>query len=341
MTSAAAQPVALTKKDFESDQAVRWCPGCGDYAILAQIQKVMPELGIPKENIVFVSGIGCSSRFPYYMNTYGFHTIHGRAPAIATGLKLARPELSVWVVTGDGDALSIGGNHVIHMLRRNVDLKVLLFNNKIYGLTKGQYSPTSDRGAKTKSSPHGSVARPFRTLSLALGAEATFVARAIDTETQHLQEMISRMAAHRGTAFLEIYQNCVVFNDGAFEDLKDRKIKSEHLVALEHGKPLVYGAEHDKVVKLDPKSLRLYAGRVGENDGGVEITHDERDPDSTVATLLARCGPPDLPTPIGVLRAFEEPTFEAGMVAQVEQQIASRGEGTLEELLGQGDIWDV
>jgi 2-oxoglutarate/2-oxoacid ferredoxin oxidoreductase subunit beta len=333
--------VKLTKKDFESDQAVRWCPGCGDYAILAQMQKVMPELGIPKEKIVFISGIGCSSRFPYYMDTFGFHTIHGRAPAIATGLRLARPDLSVWVVTGDGDALSIGGNHLIHALRRNVDLKILLFNNKVYGLTKGQYSPTSEIGMKTKSSPGGTVARPFRTLSLALGAEATFVARGVDTEIQHLQEMIGRMAQHKGSAFLEIYQNCPVYNDGAFEDLKDRKTKSDHLLVLEQDQPLVFGKESDQVVKLDPARTRLYTAKRGVADAGVEVVHDEANPDPGLALLLARCGPPDFPTPIGVLRAVAEPTFEEQTLAQNQAAIAARGAGTLEELLYAGDRWDV
>ena len=331
----------LTKKDFESDQAVRWCPGCGDYAILAQMQKVMPELGIPKEKIVFISGIGCSSRFPYYMDTYGFHTIHGRAPAIATGLRLARPDLSVWVVTGDGDALSIGGNHLIHALRRNVDLKILLFNNKVYGLTKGQYSPTSEIGMKTKSSPAGTVARPFRTLSLALGAEATFVARGVDTEIQHLQEMITRMARHKGSAFLEIYQNCPVYNDGAYDELKDRKTKSDHLLVLEQGQPLVYGKDSDKVVKLDPARTRLYTAQRGVVDGGVEVTHDEANADPGLAMLLARCVPPDFPTPIGVLRAVDEATFEDQTLAQNQAAIAARGAGTLQELLYAGDRWDV
>jgi 2-oxoglutarate ferredoxin oxidoreductase subunit beta len=332
---------ALTRKEFISDQAVRWCPGCGDYAILSQVQKVMPELGIPRENIVFISGIGCASRFPYYMNCYGFHTIHGRAPAIATGLKVARPDLSVWVVSGDGDALSIGGNHLIHTLRRNVDIKLLVFNNRIYGLTKGQYSPTSDAGMKTKSSPMGTVSRPFSALSVALGTEATFVARTVDTETQHLQEMIRRMAEHRGTAFLEIYQNCPVFNDGQFEDVKDRKIKSDHLVVLEHGQPLRYGAKHDKVLKLDHKDMRLVAGHVGEEDGGVEVQHDEQAPEPTLAFLLARCGPPRLPTPIGVFRAVEEPTFEALIRAQETAAAEREPDATLETLLYSGDLWKV
>jgi 2-oxoglutarate/2-oxoacid ferredoxin oxidoreductase subunit beta len=319
---------------------VRWCPGCGDYAILAQMQKVMPELGIPKEKIVFISGIGCSSRFPYYMDTFGFHTIHGRAPAIATGLKLARPDLSVWVITGDGDALSIGGNHLIHALRRNVDLKILLFNNKVYGLTKGQFSPTSEIGMKTKSSPAGSVARPFRTLSLALGAEATFVARGVDTETQHLQEMVTRMAQHKGAALLEIYQNCPVYNDGAFDELKDRKTKSDHLLFLEQKKPLVFGKDDERVVKLDTERTRLYVAKRGE-PGGVEITHDEAAADPGLALLLARCMPPEFPTPVGVLRSVEEATFEDQTLAQNRAAIAARGEGTLKELLFAGDRWDV
>ena len=298
----------LSRKDLISDQAVRWCPGCGDYAILAQTQKVMAELGLRRENIVFISGIGCASRFPYYMNTYGFHTIHGRAPAIATGLKLARPDLSVWVVTGDGDGLSIGGNHLIHLLRRNVDLKILLFNNKVYGLTKGQYSPTSDVGMKTKSSPLGTISRPFSPLSLALGAEATFVARSVDTETQHLQEMLRRLGAHKGTAFLEILQNCPVFNDGQFEDMKDRKLKSDRAVVLRHGEPLVYGADSDKVLKLDPEAIRLYAAKLGEDDGGVEIRHDERAAEPTLAFWLARLGTDGSPRELLLLEKCECPS---------------------------------
>ncbi|MCP4005869.1 MAG: 2-oxoacid:ferredoxin oxidoreductase subunit beta [bacterium] len=331
----------LTRKDLITDQAVRWCPGCGDYAILAQMQKVMPELGIPRENIVFVSGIGCSSRFPYYMNTYGFHTIHGRAPAVATGLKLARPELSVWVVTGDGDSLSIGGNHLIHTLRRNHDVNVLLFNNKVYGLTKGQFSPTSDAGMKTKSSPNGSVARPFQALSLALGAEATFVARAVDTEANHLQEMIRRMAHHKGTAFLEIYQNCPVFFDGAYQPLKDRQTKADELLVLEQGKPLVYGRDADRVMKLNSRKLNLYPSRLGVKDDGVEVLHDEHNPDPTLATLLSRLGPSEGPTPIGVMRDVDEPTFEEATITQKEALLRDQGPGTLEELLDAGDRWEV
>ncbi len=339
--SAEAQAPRASRKDFVAGEAVRWCPGCGDYAILAQMQKVMPELDIPRERIVFISGIGCSSRFPYYMNTYGFHTIHGRAPAIATGLKLARPDLQVWVVTGDGDGLSIGGNHLIHMLRRNVDLKMLLFNNQVYGLTKGQFSPTSQVGMKTKSSPEGSVARPFRTLALALGAEATFVARTVDTETTHLQEMIRRMAHHKGASFLEIYQNCPVYNDGPFADLKDRKIKSDHLLVLEDGARLIYGTDRDRILKLNATYLRIYPGRTATKDEGVEVVHDERNPDPTLAMLLARLGPPDFPTPIGVLRAVEEPTFDAQTREQGAEAVARSGPGEISDLLFSGDRWDV
>jgi 2-oxoglutarate ferredoxin oxidoreductase subunit beta len=339
MSEAAVETPKYTKKDFTSDQDVRWCPGCGDYAILAQMQKVMPTLGIPKEKIVFVSGIGCSSRFPYYMDTYGFHTIHGRAPAVATGLKLANPDLTVFVITGDGDALSIGGNHLIHALRRNVGLKIILFNNKVYGLTKGQYSPTSELGQITKSSPAGVVARPFSPPLLALGSEATFVARGVDTEVGHLQEMIQRMTEHQGSAFLEIYQNCPVFHDGAFETLKDRKTKADHLLFLEDGKPLVFGAEADQVLKLDPTSMKLYPATLGENDAGVEVRHDEKD--GTLATLLARHPAPGYPVPIGVFRAEEQPTFEARTWEQSRAAVERDGAGTLDKLLDAGDRWEV
>jgi 2-oxoglutarate ferredoxin oxidoreductase subunit beta len=329
------------KKDFESDQAVRWCPGCGDYAVLSQTQKVMAELDIPREKVVFVSGIGCSSRFPYYMNTYGFHTIHGRAPAVATGLKLARPELSVWVITGDGDGLSIGGNHLIHAMRRNVDLKILLFNNEVYGLTKGQYSPTSRQGMRTKSSPLGSIDPPFSTLALALGAGATFVARSVDTDGKHLQSVLKRMAEHRGTAFLEILQNCPVFNDGIYEELKDRKVKSDHLVELRHGEPLVYGASGERVLKLDPAAMRLYPGRCEEEDGGVEVVHDERAPEPTLATLLASLRGDGVPTPVGVFRADAQPSYGEMVRAQEVRERETRGAGSLRDLLYAGDLWEV
>jgi 2-oxoglutarate ferredoxin oxidoreductase subunit beta len=259
----------LTKKDFVSDQDVRWCPGCGDYAILAQVQKVLPELDVPRENFVFVSGIGCSSRFPYYVNTYGFHSIHGRAPAIASGLKMTRPELSVWIITGDGDALSIGGNHLIHILRRNLDVNILLFNNRIYGLTKGQYSPTSEVGKRTKSTPQGSVDHPFDPVQVAMGAGATFIARSIDVETRHLQDVIRAAHAHRGTSFVEILQNCNVFNDGAFEPLTDKKTKADHTIVLEQGAPLVFGPNRDRGIRLNatlgPEVVELGSG-LSEDD---------------------------------------------------------------------------
>lgn len=335
-------PAALTKKDFQSDQDVRWCPGCGDYAILAQVQKVMPELGIPRENVVFVSGIGCSSRFPYYMNTYGFHGIHGRAPAIATGLKVARPELSVWVVTGDGDGLSIGGNHLIHAMRRNVDLKILLFNNRIYGLTKGQYSPTSELGKKTKSTPLGSVDRPFNVLSVALGAEATFVARAVDTEVAHLQAVLRRAAAHKGTAFVEIYQNCNVFNDGAFDYVTDKAKRADSQLVLEHGKPLLFGADRRKGIRLG-HSLSPEVVTVGDGPGEVSLdevaVHDEtRDPGYAFA--VSRLGPPTFPTPLGVVRAVATATYD-GMLADQARRLRAGGLGDLESLWRSGETWTV
>src|SRR5271154_1560231 len=287
---------ALNRKDFVSDQEVRWCPGCGDYAILTAVQKAMPEFGIPREKIVFVSGIGCSSRFPYYMNTYGFHTIHGRAPALATGLRVTRPDLDVWVVTGDGDGLSIGGNHLIHVLRRNVDLRILMFNNRIYGLTKGQYSPTSEVGKVTKSTPVGSIDYPFSPLKVALGANSTFVARSIDVEQKHLGEMLKRSHEHRGAAFLEILQNCNIFNDGAFNDVTDKGIKAEHQLVLEHGKPLIFGKNRDKGIRMNvmtPEVVQLGNG-ISEND---LLVHDEHN--LALAFMLANFDPP-MPTPVGV-----------------------------------------
>jgi 2-oxoglutarate ferredoxin oxidoreductase subunit beta len=327
----------LNRKDFVSDQDVRWCPGCGDYAILAQVQKLLPELGVPRENFVFISGIGCSSRFPYYVNTYGFHSIHGRAPAIATGLKVSRPDLSVWVVTGDGDALSIGGNHLIHALRRNVDLNILLFNNRIYGLTKGQYSPTSEPGKITKSTPFGSVDQPFDTLALGLGAGGTFVARSVDVEAKHLTEVLRRAHAHRGASFVEILQNCNVFNDGAFDDLTDKARKSDHTLVLEHGKPLVFGRNRDRGIRLNgflPEVVSLGNG-VTEAD---LLVHDEHDP--TVAAFLARLGPPGFPTPIGVLYGVDRPAYDAAVNAQIAAA-KERAPADLGALLRRGETWVV
>ncbi len=327
----------LTRKDFITDQDVRWCPGCGDYAILAQVQKVMPELGVARENIVFISGIGCSSRFPYYMNTYGFHSIHGRAPAIASGLKITRPELSIWVVTGDGDGLSIGGNHLIHLLRRNIDVNVLLFNNRIYGLTKGQYSPTSEMGKVTKSTPAGSADFPFSPLTVALGAQATFMARTIDVEAKHLQDMIKRAYAHKGTSFVEILQNCNIFNDGAFADLSDRDSKADHQLVLEHGKPMIFGKDRNKGIRLRDQKLEVVT--IGETiSEGDLLVHDEQN--AMLAFLLAHMGPPQFPTPIGVLRAVERQLYEE-IVAEQINKAQQRGIGDLDELLHRGDTWVV
>jgi 2-oxoglutarate ferredoxin oxidoreductase subunit beta len=340
MATAALPP--LTKKDFQTDQEVRWCPGCGDYAILSAVQSVFPELGIPKEKFVVVSGIGCSSRFPYYMNTFGFHTIHGRAPAVATGLKLLRPELEVWIATGDGDALSIGGNHTIHMLRRNVGLKVLLFNNKIYGLTKGQYSPTSEFGKKTKSTPFGSADRPFNPISLAIGSEATFVARSVDVFQSHLRDTLKQAAAHKGAAFVEILQNCNIFNDGAWFDLTEKDARSEHVIQLEHGKPLIYGKNRDKGIRLKGFDLELVQLGNGVSESDL-LVHDAHHPRAAYAFLLAHMEHrPGFPTPIGVLRSWDElPRYEDVANAQVAAVIAKRGKGDLNELLRAGDTWEV
>jgi len=331
---------ALTRKDFQSDQEVRWCPGCGDYSILAQVQKVMPELGVPRENVVFISGIGCSSRFPYYMNTYGFHTIHGRAPTIASGLKLTRPELQIWVVTGDGDGLSIGGNHLIHALRRNVDLKILLFNNRIYGLTKGQYSPTSELGKRAKSTPYGSIDAPFNPLHVALGAGATFVARAIDVEPVHLQQVIHRAAAHRGAAFVEILQNCNVFNDLAWEGVTGKAVKDEMQIRLEHGKPVLFGKDRKKGVRLNgfhPEIVTVGQNGVEEKD--ILVWDEKADP--ALAFMIAQLEPPTMPTPVGVLRAVDRPVHHELEVKQLEDVKAKKGPGSLEKLLHDGDTWTV
>ena len=328
-----------TKKDFTSDQAVRWCPGCGDYAILAQTQKVFPDLGVDKENFVFISGIGCSSRFPYYMDTYGFHTIHGRAPAIASGVKLANPDLSVWVVTGDGDGLSIGGNHTIHLLRRNLDLNVMLFNNRIYGLTKGQYSPTSEVGKITKSTPMGSLDRPFNPLTVALGAGATFVSRTIDKELKHMQSMIKRSHAHKGTSFMEIYQNCNIFNDGAFLAQTDRDQKAETVLILENGQPMIFGKEKDKGVRLDGnKPVIVDIGNKWSIDD--VLVHDESD--YVIASLLSNMSyQTDFPDPIGVLYAVESETYEETMVAQINEAIKKKPNGNVQDIINAGDTWVV
>ncbi len=338
ITSATVSSVKYTAKDFSSDQDVRWCPGCGDYSILAQVQRVMPDLNVPKEKIVFVSGIGCSSRFPYYMNTYGFHGIHGRATAIATGLKIARPDLSVWIATGDGDGLSIGGNHMIHILRRNVDVNILLFNNQIYGLTKGQYSPTSEAGKITKSTPFGSVDMPFNPAALALGSSGTFVARSLDRDPKHMQTIIKRAAEHKGTSFVEIYQNCNVFNDGAFFEFTEKETKSDTVVFLEHGKPLVFGKENDKGIKLDGFSPVVVSLKDGIHSVNDLLVHNEKD--STLAFILANMTyNHELPRPVGIFLAIDRPRYETEMEKQIDSAISKRGKGSLEKLLHSGDTW--
>jgi len=330
----------LTAKDYATDQDVRWCPGCGDYSILAQAKKVLANLQISRENTVVVSGIGCSSRFPYYVESYGVHGIHGRAPAIATGIAIANPNLKLWVATGDGDGLSIGGNHLLHTMRRNVSMTILLFNNRIYGLTKGQYSPTSEKGKKTRSTPHGSVDYPLQPLSVAIGAEATFVARSIDVNTKHLAEVLERAARHRGTAFVEIYQNCNIFNDGAYEYATGKDTREDTTLTLEHGKPLVFGKNRDKGIRLNglhPEIVHLGNG-ITEDD---LLFHDERAPEPTLAYMLSRMYYPEFPEPIGVFRAVERPTYERMLEDQVQNAIAKKGEGRLEDLFLTGDTWEV
>ncbi len=334
---------ALTAKDFATDQEVRWCPGCGDYSILAQVQKIMPGIGVPKENIVIVSGIGCSSRFPYYMNTYGMHSIHGRATAIASGLKAARPELSVWIVTGDGDSLSIGGNHTIHLLRRNFDVNVLLFNNQIYGLTKGQYSPTSEEKKITKSTPFGSIDHPFNPLALAMGADATFIARSMDRDPKHLQELLTRSHKHKGASFLEIYQNCNIFNDGAFEVFTEKSSKLDETLFVEQGKPLIFGAQKNKGIKLDgfrPIIVDLNNGASADD----LWVHDERD--FFKAQILTRMfDNPQLeghmPRPFGVFYETDRPCYEDVMAMQIEEVQATKGKGNLDKLLRGNETWTI
>jgi len=333
-----AAVIALTRKDFVSDQEVRWCPGCGDYSILAQTQKVMPDFGYPRENIVFISGIGCSGRLPYYMNTYGFHTIHGRAPAIATGLKAARPDLMVWVITGDGDALSIGGNHLIHSMRRNVDIRVVMFNNRIYGLTKGQASPTSELGKVTKSTPVGTVDYPISPLTIALAAEASFIARSVDTHTEHLQQTLNRAGYHKGSSFIEVLQNCNIFNDGAWRDFTDREVREDRTIVLEDGKPMVFGKDRDRGLRMNghqPEVVQL--GDEYRIDD--LLVHDEGDP--FLAFMLSRLSWPDFPVPMGVIRSVRRPTHDELITAQVEEAIASRGPGDLQALVTGSDTWVV
>ena len=331
----------LTAKDFASDQELRWCPRCGDYSILAQMKKVLPTLGIPKEKFVFVSGIGCSSRFPYYMNTYGFHGIHGRAPAIASGVKVCSPEMQVWVITGDGDALSIGGNHLMHAIRRNIDMNIILFNNQIYGLTKGQYSPTSPLGSRTKSTPYGSVDNPVSPLCVAIGSESTFAARSVDVDIKHLTGVLERAAHHKGTSFVEVYQDCNVFNSGAFAYATKKDLKGDNIVYLEHGKPLIFGKNRDKGIRVNemsrPEVVQLGDG-ISEDD---LLFHDEKADEPSLAFLLARMRHPEFPEPMGVFRDVQRPVYDESLEKQLQDAIQSKGEGNLDELFNSGDTWTV
>lgn len=339
MSTTAELPV-YTPKDFASDQDIRWCPGCGDYAILAAVKKVLPTLKLRREKFVFVSGIGCSSRFPYYMNTYGFHGIHGRAPGLASGICAVNPELQVWIATGDGDGLSIGGNHLMHTIRRNLNVRILLFNNRIYGLTKGQYSPTSELGKKTKSSPYGTIDNPLHPLSVAIGAEATFVARTVDVDVKHLAYVIERAATHKGTAFVEIYQDCNVFNHDAFDYASDKDTKLDNIVYLEHGKPLVFGKNRDKGIRMNnnmPEVVTLGAG-IKEDD---LVFHDENAENPALAFALSRMHYPEFPEPMGIFRAVQKPTFEDRLMEQVRSATAKQGAGTLDDLFDDGETWVV
>ncbi len=330
----------LKPGDFASDQDIRWCPGCGDYSILAQMKKMLPSLGVSREQTVFVSGIGCSSRFPYYMNTYGLHSIHGRAPAFATGLKSTRPDLSVWVITGDGDGLSIGGNHLLHAIRRNIDVNIVLFNNSIYGLTKGQYSPTSQVGKVTKSTPFGSIDHPLRPLTVAIAAEATFVARSVDFNVKHLGETLRQAALHKGTSFVEVYQNCNVFNDGQWSYMTDKDVKEDNMLVLEDGQPMIFGKEKNRGLRLNGFLPEIV--EIGKDcDESELIVHNPSVDDPSLAFMLSRLRYPDFPEPIGVVRKVERPTYDDLINQQVEHAIADRGEGKLEDLFASGDTWTV
>ena len=333
-----SENTTLTKKDFVSDQEIRWCPGCGDYAILNSVQKTFPDLGVPKEKFLVVSGIGCSSRFPYYMNTFGFHSIHGRAPAVATGAKLANPELSVWLITGDGDAMSIGGNHFIHCLRRNIDLNILMFNNRIYGLTKGQYSPTSEVGKITKSTPNGSLDYPFNPSSLAFGAGATFIARTIDKDIKHQGEVYQSAHNHKGTSFIEIYQNCNIFNDGAFSVLTDRETKLNSIIKLVHNEPMIFGDNSDKGLILDGFKLKVVD--LDEHSKNDILVHDMYD--KNLAMLICEMTYDNsLPTPLGVFYQESKPTYDDMLVAQINDQVKSKGNGKLADLIYTKNTWTV
>ena len=342
MADNGTKEIKLNAKDFSSGQDVRWCPGCGDYSILAQTQRTAPDLGIDIEKFVWISGIGCAARFPYYMNTYGMHGIHGRAPAIASGVKINNPDLSVWVASGDGDLLSIGGNHFIHAMRRNIDLKILLFNNRIYGLTKGQYSPTSEKGKKTKSTPFGSIDFPFNPLALAVGSGGTFIARSMDRDPKHLQEMLKRAGEHKGTAFIEVFQNCNIFNDGAFELLTDKSTRDDNVLYLEHGKPMIFGKEKNKGIKMDglnPVVVDISNSGVSADDLWV---HDEFDKNSFRAHIISQFTEMEgFPTPVGVLRQESKTTYEEDLHAELAGAKKSKGDGDLRKLLFSGNMWEV
>jgi 2-oxoglutarate ferredoxin oxidoreductase subunit beta len=341
MTTETQELPILTAAEFASTQDVRWCPGCGDYSILAQMKKTLAAQGIPREKIVFISGIGCSSRFPYYMDTYGMHSIHGRAPAFASGLKAVNPDLQVWVITGDGDGLSIGGNHLMHCIRRNMDLNIVLFNNRIYGLTKGQYSPTTPLGKVTKSTPMGAIDNPLHPISIAIGCEATFVARSIDVNIKHLGMVLARAAEHRGAAFVEVYQNCPVFNNGAYDYATERDVKADNVLLLEHGKPMVFGKHNEKGIRLnglDPEVVELGKG-ITEDD---LLFHDERAPEPSLAYLLSRLRHEDgFPEPIGVFRAVDAPRYDEELNRQIQLARQKRGVGDLDKLFHSGDTWTV
>ncbi len=331
----------LTNKDFTSDQEVRWCPGCGDYAILRAMQKTLPKLNRNKEDFVFISGIGCSSRFPYYMDTYGFHSIHGRAPAFATGIKLANPNLSVWQITGDGDALAIGGNHFIHCIRRNIDINILLFNNEIYGLTKGQFSPTSKKGIKTKSNPHGTTDEPFCPSDLAIGAQCSFFARVVDTNPKLMQKIFFESEQHRGTSLIEILQNCVIFNDKTFADITNKEIKDDAQLILEDGKPMLYGTNMNKGIRLN--GFNIEAVTIGEN-GITEddiLIHNAKESDPTLHSMLARMSPPYFPAALGIIRAVDRPTFDGDITSQINSEKEKSEFRDVDDLLKSGNTWEV
>lgn len=340
MSTASGPNPGYTKQDFESNQEVRWCPGCGDYSILATMQRTLPKFPIPKEKYVFVSGIGCSSRFPYYMNTYGFHTIHGRAPTIATGLRCVNPELSIWIITGDGDGLSIGGNHLIHCMRRNVDVNILLVNNRIYGLTKGQYSPTSEVGKITKSTPMGSIDYPINALCIAIASEATFIARTLDSDPRHMGYVFERAAAHKGVSFIEIYQNCIIFNDKTFTNVIGRETREDRMIYLEHGKPLLFGRSKKKAIRIKGLKPEIVDFENTEQPDDLLI-HDEKDVDPNYAYTLTQLEFPETPVPFGIFRAIERPTYDGMLEAQVRDALAKKGPGDLKQLIYGTDTWKV